>query len=214
MSNEKTLAQGWVDDPPPQSRCPVRAWLGRGGHPSALASLCGPSLGPVGHRATLTAADCCPAVSAAYARAPSIAVARHFPGHQAALPGEECEWLVHQRSIYPIPQFTGLCCVVPPRPREVSLVCPSCSSPRRTVAGFLQTPPHGDARALDSSFSSGILRLMKVNLLPGTCTPTSRPCRAYTIASSTTAARERFWMNVNRHGRAAAAEAETLGHRP
>jgi hypothetical protein len=59
--------------------------------------------------------------------------------------------------------------------REVSLLCPSCSAPRSAVAGFLQTPPHGDALALDLEFSSCILRLMKVNLLQGICTPTLTP---------------------------------------
>jgi hypothetical protein len=39
---------------------------------------------------------------------------------------------------------------VPTCPREVSLLCRSCSSPRSAVAGFLQTPPHGDVLALDS----------------------------------------------------------------
>jgi len=57
---------------------------------------------------------------------------------------------VHQRGLYPIPGFTGLCCVVPARPRDASLLCSSCSSPRRAVAGFLQTPPRGDALAVDS----------------------------------------------------------------
>ena len=42
---------------------------------------------------------------------------------------------------------TSLC--VPTRPGEVSLLCRSCSSPRNAVAGFLQTPPRGDALALD-----------------------------------------------------------------
>ena len=43
MGSERDLAGGGVDDPPPQRRCPVRAWLCRGGHPSALSSLFGPS---------------------------------------------------------------------------------------------------------------------------------------------------------------------------
>ena len=77
--------------------------------------------------------------------------------------------------MYPIPWFTGLCCVVPPHPRETSLLCRSCSSPRNAVAGFLQTPPRGDALALDSSFFSCILRLMKVHLRQGTHTPTLTP---------------------------------------
>ena len=46
MGSERNLAQGWVDDPPPRSRCLVQVWLRRGGHPSALSSLFGPSLGP------------------------------------------------------------------------------------------------------------------------------------------------------------------------
>ena len=82
---------------------------------------------------------------------------------------------MHKRDIYPIPGFTGLRCVVPARPREVSLLCRSGSSPRNAVAGFLQTSPRGDALALDLSFSSCILRLMKVNLRQGTCTPTLTP---------------------------------------
>ena len=65
--------------------------------------------------------------------------------------------------------------MVPARPREVGLLCRSCSSPRSAVAGFLQTPPRGDALALDWQLSSGILRYMKVNLLQGTCTPTLTP---------------------------------------
>ncbi len=40
----ENLAQGWVDDPPPQSRCLFRACLHRVCHPSALSSLFGPSL--------------------------------------------------------------------------------------------------------------------------------------------------------------------------
>jgi hypothetical protein len=98
----------------------------------------------------MTAADCYAGVSAAYARAQSISVARHFPGHGVALPGEDREWSVHERGIYPIPWFTGFRGVVPAHPREVSLLCRSCSSPRTAVAGFLQTSPHGDALALDS----------------------------------------------------------------
>jgi hypothetical protein len=82
---------------------------------------------------------------------------------------------VPKRGISPIPWFIGLCCVVPARPRDASLLCRSCSSPRRAVAGFLQTPPRGDARALDSEFSSCMLALMQVNLLQGTCTPTLTP---------------------------------------
>ena len=98
----------------------------------------------------MTSADFCSGLRAAYSSAQSISVARHFPGHGAALPGEDREGLRHKRAIYPIPRFTGLRCVVPPRPRETRLLCRSCSSPRRTVAGFLQTPPRGDALALDS----------------------------------------------------------------
>ena len=97
----------------------------------------------------MTSADFCSGVSAAYACAQSISVARHFPGRDVALPGEDREGSLHKRDIYPIPWFTGLCCVVPVRPRDVSLLCRLCSSPRRAVAGFLQTPPHGDALALD-----------------------------------------------------------------
>jgi hypothetical protein len=98
----------------------------------------------------MTAADGYTGVSAACARAQSIAVARPFPGHGIALPGEDREWSWHQRGIYPIPWFTGFRCVVPAHPREVSLLCRSCSSPRHAVAGFLQTSPRGDALALDS----------------------------------------------------------------
>jgi hypothetical protein len=98
----------------------------------------------------MTAADGCPAGSAADAYAQSIAVARPFPGHQAALPGEEREGAGHERSIYPIPWLTGLCCVVPARSRDASLLCSSCSSPRPAVAGFLQPSPRGAARALDA----------------------------------------------------------------
>ena len=36
MGSESSLAQGWVDDQPPWSRCPGRAWLDRGGHPSSV----------------------------------------------------------------------------------------------------------------------------------------------------------------------------------
>ena len=97
----------------------------------------------------MTAADCYAGVSAAYARAQSIAVARHFPGRDVALPGEDREWSLHKRGIYPIPRFTGLRCVVPPRPGDASLLCRSCSSPRNAVAGFLPTSPRGDALALD-----------------------------------------------------------------
>jgi hypothetical protein len=61
MESESSLAQGWVDDPPPQSRCPVRAWLCRGGHPSALSSLCGPSLSASGKGRKLL----CPLLTAA-----------------------------------------------------------------------------------------------------------------------------------------------------
>jgi hypothetical protein len=38
------LTQGWVDDLPPQSRSLVQVCLRRGGHPSALSVLFGPSL--------------------------------------------------------------------------------------------------------------------------------------------------------------------------
>ena len=98
----------------------------------------------------MPAADCCPVVSPAYARAQSLSVARHFPGPKAALPGYEREGSLHKRDIDPTPWFTGLCGVVPARPREVRLLCRSCSSPRHAVAGFLQPPPRGDALALDS----------------------------------------------------------------
>jgi hypothetical protein len=102
---------------------------------------------------------------------------------------------VHKRSIYPTPGFTGLCCVAPARPRGASLLCPLCSSPRTAVAGFLQTPPRGDALALDSSLASGILRLMKVNLLQGTSTPTLTPMPGVHHPVLVTAARLRFGMN-------------------
>jgi hypothetical protein len=97
----------------------------------------------------MTSADFCSGLKEDYASPQSIAVARPFPGHGAALPGEDREWSVHKRGIYPIPRFTGLRCVVPTRPGEVSLLCRSCSSPRNAIAGFLQTPPRGDALALD-----------------------------------------------------------------
>jgi len=113
--------------------------------------------GSQGQRASMTSADCCPAVRVACAGSQSVSavpagrqVARYFPGHDAALPGEAREWSLHRRGMYPIPWSTGLRCVVPTRPRDMSLLCRSCSSPRSTVAGFLQTPPHGDALALDS----------------------------------------------------------------
>jgi len=35
----------------------------------------------------MTSADCCAGVSVDSSHAPSIAVARHFPGRDAALPG-------------------------------------------------------------------------------------------------------------------------------
>jgi len=38
----------FLDGPPPQSHSLGQVWLRRGGHPSALSSLCGPSLGPLG----------------------------------------------------------------------------------------------------------------------------------------------------------------------
>jgi hypothetical protein len=126
-------------------------------------------------RATLPSAACCSALRADSSSPPSLAVARPFPGHGTALPGEDREWLRPKRDMYPLPGFTGLCGVVPARPRETSLVCRSCASPRSTVAGFLPTPPRGDALALDLSLSSCILRLMKVNLRQGTCTPTLTP---------------------------------------
>ena len=78
---------------------------------------------------------------------------------------------MHERGSYPIPWLTGFQCVAPPPPREVSLLCPWCSSPRTAVAGFLQPSPHGDALALDSELSSCILPCMKVNLLQETSTP-------------------------------------------
>ena len=76
---------------------------------------------------------------------------------------------------FPSPRFTGLRYVVPPRPRDASLLWRSCSSPRRAVASFLQPPPRGDALAVASEFSSGILRSMQGNLLPGTSTPKLTP---------------------------------------
>ncbi len=130
---------------------------------------------PYGHWAPMPSADCCSALRADSSSPPSLAVARHFPGHRADLPGEDREWSLPKRDMYPLPWFTGLCCVVPARPRDVGLLCRSCSSPRSAVASFLQTPPRGDALALDLSLSSCILRLMKVNLRQGTCTPTLTP---------------------------------------
>jgi len=143
----------------------------------------------------MTSADCYAGVSVDCSHAQSIAVARHFPGHDGALPGEDREWLRHKRDMYPIPWFTGLCGVVPARPRAVGLLWRSCASPRRAVAGFLQPPPHGDALALDSSLSSGILRLMKVNLLQGICTPTLTPMPGVHKALHLTTARLRLCMN-------------------
>jgi hypothetical protein len=67
-------------------------------------------------QATLTSADCCPAISAACVRAQSISVVRHFPGYQAALSGEARELSLHTRGIYPIPSsqdFTVPCQLVP-----------------------------------------------------------------------------------------------------
>ena len=98
----------------------------------------------------MTSADCCAGVSVDCSYAQSISVARHFPGRDAALPGEDREGSVHKRGMYPIPWFSGFRCVVPTYPREVSLLCRWCSSPRTAVAGFLQTPPRGDALAVDS----------------------------------------------------------------
>ena len=51
----------------------------------------------------MTSADCYVGVSADCSGAQSIAVARHFPGHDAALPGEDREGLRHKRAMYPIP---------------------------------------------------------------------------------------------------------------
>ena len=102
---------------------------------------------------------------------------------------------MHKRGLDPIPWFTGLCGVVPARPRDARLLCPSGSSPRNAVAGFLPPPPHGDALALDSSLSSGILRLMKVNLLQGICTPTLTPMPGVHEPFHLTAARLRLCMN-------------------
>ena len=68
------------------------------------------------------------------------------------------------------------------------------ASPRRAVAGFLQTPPRGDALALASEFSSGILRLMKVNLLPGTYTPTLTPMPGVHQALQPTASSVRSFL--------------------
>lgn len=45
MGSETNLTQGWVDDPPPRSHYLVQVWRRRGGHPSSLSSLFGPSLG-------------------------------------------------------------------------------------------------------------------------------------------------------------------------
>src|SRR5262249_60733213 len=119
----------------------------------------------------LSAAAGSPAVGAACAPAPSFAGPRHFPGPQAALPGEDREWSLHRRGLYPLPWSPGLCGVVPARPRDVSLLCRWCSSPRSAVAGFLQPSPRGDALALDSELSSCMFLFMRVNLLQGTSTP-------------------------------------------
>jgi hypothetical protein len=131
----------------------------------------------------MTSADCYAVVSAAYACAQSISVARHFPGRDAALPGYERELSLHRRGIYPVPWVTGLCCVVPARPKAGGLLCRSCSSQlgrrlppdlasrRRPCLGlvvlfmYLAThegePPTGDLHPINS-----------------------RPCRAYTRDSS------------------------------
>ena len=53
----------------------------------------------------MPSADCCAGVRAACARAQSIAVARPFPGRDAALPGYDREWVLHKRDIYPLPRF-------------------------------------------------------------------------------------------------------------
>ena len=66
----------------------VRAWLGRGGHPSALSSLFGPSRAASEEAdATMTSADFCSGLREAYSSPQSISVARHFPGYGADLPG-------------------------------------------------------------------------------------------------------------------------------
>jgi hypothetical protein len=98
----------------------------------------------------MTSADCCAGLREDYSSPQSIAVARHFPEPRVALPGEDREWSVHKRDLDPLPWFTGLRGVVPARPRDARLLCRSCSSPRTAVAGFLQTSPPGDARALDA----------------------------------------------------------------
>ena len=147
----------------------------------------------------MTSADCSVGVSAACACAQSIAVARHFPGRDEALPGYEREGSLHKRAIYPLPWFTGLCCVVPAPPQDASLLWRSCSSPRSAVAGFLQTSPHGAALALDSELASGILRLMKVNLLQGTSTPTLTPMPGVHHLLHRIAARLRFRVNLKGH---------------
>jgi 6-phosphofructokinase 1 len=92
------------------------------------------------------------AVVAEGAQDDAQALQAYFRTHHARLGFElRVTTLGHvQRGSDPIPRFTGLCCVVPAHPREVSLLCRSCSSPRSAVAGFLPTPPRGDARASDS----------------------------------------------------------------
>ena len=67
-------------------------------------------------------------------------------------------------------------------------------------------PPHGDALALDSELSSCILRLMKVNLLPGTCTPTLTPMPGVHNPFHLTAARVRIGTTANGCDRAAAGD--------
>jgi hypothetical protein len=157
-------------------------------------------------RATLPAADCCAGVRVDYSHAQSISVARPFPGRGAALPGEDRAWSVPKRGLSPLPWFTGFRCVVPPPPRATSLLCRSCPSPRTAVAGFLQTSPHGDALALDSSLASGILRYLTVNLLQGTFTPTLTPLPGVHHPFHLTAACLRFGMNPKRYAWAAASD--------
>ena len=160
----------------------------------------------------MTSADFCSGLREDYSSPQSISVARHFPGHGADLPGEDREWSLHKRDIYPILWFTGLCCVVPARPREVGLLCRSCSSPRSAVAGCLQPSPHGDARAFDSSFSSCILRLMNVHLRQGTCTPLTHAHAGRTPHAPPHRRPVAVWEKLKGPILAARGELERLGH--
>ena len=86
MGSESTLAQGWVDDPPPQSRCPYE--------PGFVEAVIPPPCPPCSvlrsvlrGQATMTSADFCSGLREDYSSPQAVSVARHFPGRGAALPG-------------------------------------------------------------------------------------------------------------------------------